>query len=127
MSDELSGFDEFDDELQKYMDKADDAAVSAVLKVGAEEFRTDLLRLPSPRSSLNIAGHTHLVDTFAIRQEKNDWLVGWGKYYGPIVEHGWHGAGRFHKSSHGAIPHFKPTFAQNRDRYYQDMKKKFES
>lgn len=119
------GFLDLEEELSGYLDKVSNQGVSDILKIGADEFRDDLLRLPSPRSKINSSGHSHLLDTFATKAEDTGWLVGWGKYYGPIIEHGWNGAGRNHKSSHSAIPHFKPTFNSNREKYYKDMIEQF--
>lgn len=118
---EEEGFSEMQDMLSDYLDEMDDQGISDTLKVGAEDFKDDLLKLPSPRSRINSAGHSHMLDTFAVKAEDTGWLVGWGKYYGPILEHGWNGAGRNHKSSHSAISHFKPTFNSNKEKYYKDM------
>ena len=118
---EKSGYDDLEKELEDMMKEMDDESITNTLKTGAEEFRDDLLKLPSPRSRINAAGHTHLLDTFATKQEGTGWLVGWGRYYGPIIEHGWSGAGKSHKSKHSAIPHFHPTFARNKEKYYNDM------
>lgn len=118
---EYEAYDEFEKMISDYAEKATDQQVTEVLKIGAEEFRDDLLKLSSPRSGINKGSYTHLLDTFAIKQEGTGWLVGWGKYYGPIIENGWGGAGRGHKSSHSAIPHFRPTFRKNKEKYYKDM------
>lgn len=121
MSDLQIGFDEFDRELSQYLDKLEDSKVTDVLKTGAEEFKADLGKLASPRSRINKGGYTHILDAFAIKQEDTGWLVGWGKYYGPILEHGWKNAGSGKSSSHSAIPHFHSCFDQNKEKYYKDM------
>lgn len=108
-------FNELEDLFKEYMQKADKA--SEVLQAGADSFVKDLKALPSPRSHINKAGHTHLVDTFGSREENGNILVGWGKYYGPILERGW-------KTKRGmapAHPHFKPLFQRNKERYYKIM------
>lgn len=120
-SDLQSGFQDLEDELKEYLAGTDDAKITETLKIGAEEFKADLGKLASPRSRINKGGYTHILDTFAVRQEDTGWLVGWGKYYGPILESGWKNAGTGHSSSHAAIPHFRNCFNQNRDRYYKDM------
>lgn len=121
MSDLQSGFDELDKELSQYLDNLEDSKIADTLKTGAEEFKADLGKLASPRSRINKGGYTHILDTFAIKQEDTGWLVGWGKYYGPILEHGWKNAGSGKTSSHSAIPHFRSCFDQNKDKYYKDM------
>lgn len=55
---------------------------------GAREFVSDLRKLPKPRSKISKAGYTHIVDTFSMKREKSGIEVGWGKYYGPMLEHG---------------------------------------
>lgn len=121
MSDLQSGFDELDKELSQYLDSLEDSKITDTLKTGAEEFKADLGKLASPRSRINKGGYTHILDTFAIKQEDTGWLVGWGKYYGPILEHGWKNAGSGKTSSHSAIPHFRSCFDQNKEKYYKDM------
>lgn len=124
---EKEGFSELEDMLSDYLKKTNDQEISNVLKTGAEEFKDDLLRLASPRSRINKGSYTHLLDTFAVKQEDVGWLVGWGKYYGPILEHGWSGAGSGKTSHHSAIKHLKPTFNSNKEKYYKDMVNKFHS
>ena len=96
------------------MKQADD--VQGILQVGADEFLKDLKALPSPRSRIGKSGYTHLIDSFAAREEKGDVLIGWGKYYGPIVEGG--------SVKMSARPHFKPTWRRNADKYYKLMSDK---
>lgn len=93
------------------MEAADN--VPEVLQAGANAFLTDLKKLPSPRSNINKAGYSHLIDTFASRREGEDILIGWGKYYGPILEAG--------SKKMRAHPHFKPLWRRNADRYYKLM------
>lgn len=114
-------YGEFEDELAGYLDKVDDQQITDVLKIGAQEFKDDLSKLAAPRSRINKGSYTHMLDRFAIRQEGVGWLVGWGKYYGPILEHGWKNAGSGRTSSHSAISHFKPVFRANEEKYYKDM------
>lgn len=39
--------------------------------------------------------------------------MGWGKYYGPMLEHG--------TKKMSAKAHLKPLFEQNKERYYKKM------
>ena len=121
MSDFVSGkgFEEFEKELQKYSAAAEN--VDQAIEAGASAFTDDLLRLPSPRSGTNKGTYTHLLDCFSYRKNKDSYEVGWGKYYGPILEHGWNGAGPKKDESHSAIPHFYPTWEKNEDKYYKIM------
>lgn len=111
-----SGMDELQNELKKLMDKASDEKALDIVEKGAEQFVEDLLKLPKPRRQIRSAGYTHLVSTFAQRRTRSDIEVGWGKYYGPMVERGT----RTMKKSH---PHMQPLFNQNQMKYYEAMKK----
>lgn len=87
-----------------------------VLEIGAKEFVRDLLKLPKPKSKIRSSKHTHLVDTFTYeksKRRKGEIEVGWGKYYGRMVEEG--------TSRMGRQPHFKPTFERNKEKYYKKM------
>ena len=108
-----AGFDDFEKMLQEYADKASEDRVLDAIEVGARDFVNDLRKLPKPRSKINKAGYTHLVTTFAMRREDSKIDVGWGKYYGPIVEHG--------TRKMAARAHLKPLFEQNKEKYYKKM------
>ena len=86
------------------------------LQSGADEFIRDLKKLPSPRSNISKGGYTHLLDSFASKKEGETVLVGWGKYYGPMVEGG--------TKKMSARPHFKSTWKRNEKRYYTAMTNK---
>lgn len=91
-------------------------SVDSILEVGAKEFVKDLLKLPKPKSRIRASGYTHLVDCFNYQKSKkhnNEIEVGWGKYYGPMVENG--------TKIIKAQPHLKPTFNKNKDKYYRLM------
>lgn len=105
-------FSELENTFAQYMKVADNA--QAILQAGADAFVSDLKKLPSPRSQINKSGYTHMLDTFASRPENGDVLVGWGKYYGPILEKGSSKMKRAH-------PHFRPLFRQNAEKYYKLM------
>ena len=89
MSSEIFGYEGFKDlaDIIEYYAKGADNVVD-VLETGASEFTSDLLKLPRPISKIRKAGYTHLVRTFAYRKKKDEIEVGWGKYYGPMVENG---------------------------------------
>lgn len=106
------GIADIEEQLKAYAANASGDAVLNVLKAGADAFVDDLLKLPKPRSNINIEGYTHLLDSFADRASKQDSgvLVGWGKYYGPIVEK--------------KQPHLHPLWDTNKDKYYEIMQRK---
>lgn len=83
-------------------------------ELAAKEFVKDLNRLGRPRSKINKSGYTHLVDTFAYRKNKDEYEVGWGKYYGPMVERG--------TKKMRARPHLISTFKNNQEKYYKILK-----
>ncbi len=107
--------DEGFDALQKILDGYDikEEAVLAGLEKGAEQFAADVRKLPKPRSKTAKAGYTHLLDTVTCEKTKKDVEVGWGKYYGPMVENG--------TTKMGGVPHIKPQFERNKDKYYKIM------
>jgi len=113
--DNETSFAELEDLFSEYMEKADNT--EDILQKGADAFVKDLRALPSPRSSIAKAGYTHLIDSFASQPEGKDVLIGWGKYYGPILEHG----------SRKMRPreHFKPLWNRNKERYYRTMIEEF--
>lgn len=106
-----SGFEALCDILENYIDKADNAIEALV--AGAEEFVNDALKLPKPISKIRKAGYTHLVHSFSYRVNKNEVEAGWGKYYGPMVEHG--------TVNMDANPHLQPLFDRNKEKYYKTM------
>ena len=103
------------DLFSEAMKKADN--MQEILQAGADEFVEDLKALPSPRSKIVRTSHTHIIDTFGSKTEDKSVLVGWGKYYGPIVEHG--------SIKMRAQPHFKLLWARNKEKYYKTMVSKF--
>lgn len=90
-----------------------------ILEVGAKEFVKDLLKLPKPKSKIKSSKYTHLVDSFSYKKSTKhigELEIGWGKYYGPMVEHG--------TIINSPQPHLKPTFNKNQKKYYDLMIKK---
>ena len=111
-----SGLDDFEKMLQQYARQADPQNVLDAEEAGAKEFVSDLLKLPKPRSEVRKAGYTHLVNTFAMERANGEIKVGWGKYYGPMVEHG--------TKKMTAKAHLKPLFERNKEKYYRKMTEK---
>lgn len=107
-----NGFEALSEVLEKYIDKADN--VMDVLESGAKEFTNDLLKLPKPISKIRKSGYTHLINSFAYRKRDKEIEVGWGKYYGPMVEHGT-------KNMNEAHPHVYPLWDKNKEKYYKLM------
>ena len=68
------------------------------------------------------SGYTHLIDTFAKKVNGKEVEVGWGKYYGPMVERG-HG---IRGSSTRVAPraHLVPCWNANAEKYIDDFKKR---
>ena len=108
-------FRDLENIFSEYAKAADNA--TEILQKGADEFVKDLKMLPAPRSRISKPGYTHMIDLFASREERGNILVGWGKYYGPIVEGG--------SNRMAARPHFKPLFSRNKEKYYNLMIKEF--
>jgi len=111
-----SGLEDFEKMLQQYARQADPQNVLDAEEAGAKEFVSDLLKLPKPRSEVRKAGYTHLVNTFAMERANGEIKVGWGKYYGPMVEHG--------TKKMAAKAHLKPLFERNKEKYYRKMTEK---
>lgn len=115
---ELFGEQNFADLEKLFSDYAKQAdKLEEILQAGADAFVDDLKKLPAPRSKIRKTGYTHLIDVFASRKEKESVLVGWGKYYGPMVEGG--------TSKMSARPHFRPLWKRNQNKYYSIMINKF--
>lgn len=106
-----SGFEALSEILEQYVDKTENFI--DVLEVGAKEFVNDLLKLPKPISKIRKAGYTHLINSFAFRKKKNEVEVGWGKYYGPMVEDG--------TKKMDENPHVYPLWDKNKEKYYKVM------
>lgn len=114
---DLQGFDDLADELKQISDSVDDAKVLDAMQKGADELVADVRALPKPRSRIG-GGHTHMLDTVSSQRESNVIQVGWGAYYGKMVENGH----RSRKSKFiAAQPHLTTTWNQNKDKYYQTM------
>lgn len=111
------GFDFLIEELNDYIKKAENPI--EILKIGAEEFVNDLSKLAKPYSKINRSGYTHLVDSFCYEVNKKniEIEVGWGKYYGRMVEDG--------TRITSAQPHLAPIYEKNKEKYYKKMVENF--
>lgn len=102
----------FQEQLMELMGAVENT--DAILTGGSEAFVKDLLKLPKPRSEIKGSKHTHLVDSFSYkRNDDGSYTIGWGKYYGRMVERGT----KYMK----AQPHFKPLWNRNKEKYYKKM------
>lgn len=111
--DQLEGFEELSKLLIDCIKKTEGSKVMEALDAGATAFVNDALKLPKPKSRISSEEYTHMVDTFSQSKNKNQIEVGWGKYYGPMVENGT----RLISSQ----PHLKPLFNANNKNYYKIM------
>jgi len=115
-TDYLVGFYDLQEELKEYLEKAENAV--EVLELGASEFVEDLKKLAKPYSKIIAPGYVHLVESFAykVNAKSKDVTVGWGKYYGVLLEHGAVQMGQ-------KQPHLLPTYEKNKDKYQNTMLK----
>lgn len=112
---EFDGLLDFSKALEEYA-KVSDNVMEEEEKI-AQDFVKDLLKLPSPKSKISKSGHTHLISTFSYRKKATEIEIGWGKYYGPMVEKGTIKM----ISSH---PHLVPLWNRNSKRYIESFKKR---
>lgn len=119
-----SGLDDFTDLVTQYSEKLNQNEILEILEAGAEELAADGRKLPSPLSKIRAPGYTHLVKTITTKMNRSrkEIEVGWGKYYGPIVENGAPGRKKYRRNAH-----LIPLYTRNQKKYYELMKKKFES
>lgn len=121
---QYSGFDELSKELESYIQKVEKPL--EILEVGAKEFVKDLKKLTKPISQIKKSGYTHLIDTFTYRVTSRDVEVGWGKWYGRILETGANVKGRnSNKRYHIQRKHLEPVYTQNKEKYFKLMINEF--
>lgn len=106
-----NSFNDLINEVNEYISKSQN--FTTILEAGAKCFVNDLLKLPKPYSKIRKSGYTHLVDTFTYKKNKTDIEVGWGKYYGRMVEDG--------TKKMKSQPHMYPLFEKNKEKYYKKM------
>lgn len=108
---EFEGFKELVETVNGYIESVDNSM--EILEVGANEFTMDLLRLAKPMSKIRKSGYTHLIKSFSYKKKKDEIEVGWGKYYGPMLEHG--------TQNMNSQPHINPLWNKNKEKYYKLM------
>ena len=109
---DLKGFDDLAKMLKQY--EVTEEETMQALEAGAKEFVSDVRKLPKPRSQVRVSGYAHLIDTVTYKRNRNELEVGWGKYYGPMVEHG--------TMRMKGTPHIKTTFERNKGKYFKTIK-----
>lgn len=108
-----NGFEDLMRELEGYITNVNEP--DKIIEVGVKEFVKDLKKLTKPISQINKSGYTHLINTFSYRKKGKEFEVGWGKYYGPMVENG--------TNKMTARAHLRPCFEKNKEKYYTKMYK----
>lgn len=115
--DYIVGINHFESLLKDYLDVANNAIEA--LEAGASEFVNDLKKLPKPYREIHKpgAGYIHLRDvfTYKVNKDRKEVTVGWGKYYGVMLEFG---AFNYKK---GKQPHMYPTYEKNKKKYQETM------
>ena len=111
MNNMYDGFEELMEDLGKYIAKVEKP--EDIIIIGVKEFVKDLKKLTKPISQIHRSGYTHLIKTFSYRQKGKEFEVGWGKYYGPIVENG--------SKNMSPRTHLRPCFERNKEKYYSRM------
>lgn len=109
----FSGFEELAEIVSNYLKATENAEEG--LMVAAEALVIDLKKLTKPMSDIRKSDYTHLIDSFAYEKRKKKIVVGWGKYYGRMVENG--------TSKMSARRHLLPVYEKNKDKYYKLMLK----
>lgn len=104
-------FKDLADIIEHYAKGAENAMIG--IEEGAKEFVNDALKLPKPISKIRKVGYTHLVRSFAYKKKQKEIEAGWGKYYGPMVEHG--------TVNMDANAHLYPLLDRNKEKYYKTM------
>lgn len=111
LTDGYEGFKALADVVSKYIQAAENSQEALIS--GAQEMVKDLRKLTKPMSEIKKTGYTHLIDTFNYESRDKEVVVGWGKYYGRMVEYG--------TSKMAAREHFRPVFEKNKEKYYKKM------
>lgn len=106
-----NGFQDLANILENYIEKSENTI--EILREGAKEFTNDLLKLSKPMSEIKKTGYTHLVKTFSYREKNKEIEVGWGKYYGPMLEYG--------TKKMKSRAHIYPLWNKNKEKYYKAM------
>lgn len=105
------GFESLSEIVSQYIEAAENSIEA--IAAGAKALVIDLKKLPKPMSEIRKSGYTHLVKTFTYEVGTKEVVVGWGKYYGRMVENG--------TNKMAARQHLKPLFERNKEKYYKIM------
>ena len=120
MADDFEGFQRLATLLKGYAENANSANILRAQKAGAEYFCGVMRNRPSPRGR----SRDHMLDSIAYEQDTQqvETVVGWGKFYGRMVESG-HRAGGWAKNTQTvtANPHLKPEFNKQKDQIISRM------
>lgn len=116
VTDGCAGFRALSEQLEYYIKGAENS--TEILMDGAKAFHKDLNKLTKPMSKIRKSGYTHLINTFAIDSIDKEVVVGWGKYYGRMVELG--------TKKMDARAHMYPLWEHNKEKYYKLMLTKLE-
>lgn len=120
MADDFEGLQRLTALLEGYSKNANAANILQAQKSGAEYFCEVMRRKTSPRGR----SREHMLDSITYEQDTQnaETIVGWGKFYGRMVESG-HRAGGWAKASKtvAASPHLKPEFNQQKDQIISRM------
>lgn len=111
VTDGYIGFETLSEIVSKYIEAADNGTKALI--EGAEALVKDLRKLTKPMSEIRKNNYTHLVRTFTYEANSREVVVGWGKYYGRMVENG--------TNKMVARQHLKPVFERNKEKYYKIM------
>lgn len=111
INDGYSGFEKLQEIVSAYMEAAENSHDALIAT--AEALVKDLQKLTRPYSNIRANGYTHLIKTFSYEDRTKDVVVGWGKYYGRMVENG--------TSKMAARRHLEPLFRANQEKYYKIM------
>lgn len=111
VTDACAGFEALSEQLEFYMKGVDNS--TEILMEGAKSFLKDLSKLSKPMSKIRSGGYTHLINSFAAEKNNKEVVVGWGKYYGRMVELG--------TERMSARAHMYPLWGHNKEKYYKLM------
>ncbi len=124
MADDFQGFARLAALLEGYVERSSPANILKAHAAGAEYFVGVMRSRGSPRGRSS----PHMLDTITYEQDsaKTETVVGWGKFYGRLVESG-HRAGGFakkkmaKKSTVPGRPHMRPEFNSQREEIINRM------
>lgn len=105
---------DFTEVIDEYIKKTGEHEANEIILSATKQYVADLNSLSSPMSKVRKGGYTHLIRTFGSRisPRHKDVEVGWGKYYGPIVEK--------------RRPHMRPAYNANAEKYIEAIRKEFD-